>query len=104
MIDDVLLFLFPLVLTFLKSFIVMYFILKGTGMEEVKSYCFEEKEFNKIEKLADSIYNISVVLDYFCSTQREIEELYNLTPIVKKLREKSDILNTIFINFDVEEI
>lgn len=78
-------------------------VTKGAGMEEVKSYSFEEKEFKKIEKLADNIYNISVVLDYFCSTQREIEELYNLTPIVKNLREKSDVLNTIFINWSDDE-
>lgn len=72
-------------------------------MGEIKNYCFNNKEFKKIEKLADSIYNISVVLDYFCSTQREIEELYNLTPIVKNLREKSDILNSIFINLGIDK-
>ncbi len=100
-------FFFLWILAFLKPFIVMCSILEGAGMEEVKSYNFEESglraeagglamsktempfnasnqvEFNKIEKLADSIYNISVVLDYFCSNQREIEELYNLTPIIK---------------------
>ena len=52
-------------------------------MEEIKDYSFTKKEFRQMEKLADYVYNIAVVLDYFCSTQREIEELYNLTPIIK---------------------
>ena len=66
-------------------------------------YSFTKKEFRQMEKLADYIYNIAVVLDYFCSTQREIEELYNLTPIIKDLRRLSDTLNCIFINYDSEE-
>lgn len=74
-------------------------------MEEVKSYSFTEKEFRHIETLADKIYNTSVVLEYFCQNQREIEELYNISPIVSNLRENTDILNSIFINFpEGEEI
>ena len=61
-------------------------------MEEIKDYSFTKKEFRQMEKLADYIYNIAVVLDYFCSTQREIEELYNLTPIIKDLRRQSDTI------------
>lgn len=38
------------------------------------------------------IYNIAVVLDYFCRTQQEIEELYNITPIVQNLRQNADSL------------
>ena len=72
-------------------------------MEEIKDYSFNKKEFLQMEKLADYIYNIAVVLDYFCSTQREIEELYNLTTIIKYLRIQSDKLNCIFINYDSEE-
>lgn len=72
-------------------------------MEEIKDYSFTKKEFRQMEKLVDYIYNIAVVLDYFCSAQREIEELYNLTPIIKDLRRLSDTLNCIFINYDSEE-
>lgn len=72
-------------------------------MEEIKDYSFTKKEFKHMEKLADYIYNIAVVLDYFCSTQREIEELYNLTPIIKDLRRQSDTMNCIFINYDSNE-
>ncbi len=72
-------------------------------MEEIKDYSFTKKEFRQMEKLADYIYNIAVVLDYFCSTQREIEELYNLTPIIKNLRRQADVMNCIFINYDSNE-
>ncbi len=56
-----------------------------------------------MEKLAGYIYNITVVLDYFCLTQRKIEELYNLTPIIKNLRRQADIMNCTFINYDSNE-
>lgn len=72
-------------------------------MDETKNYRFSKKEFKQMEKLADYIYNISVVLDYFCTTQREIEELYNITPIIKDLRQKADNMNCIFINYDSNE-
>lgn len=72
-------------------------------MDEIKNYRFSKKEFKQMEKLADYIYNISVVLDYFCTTQREIEELYNITPIIKDLRQHADNMNCIFINYDSNE-
>ena len=56
-----------------------------------------------MEKLADYIYNIAVIIDYSCFTQRETEELYNITPIIKDLRRQSDIMKCIFINYDSEE-
>lgn len=37
------------------------------------------------------------MVDYFCVTQQEIEELYNLTPIIKNLRAEADFLNAFFI-------
>lgn len=73
-------------------------------MEEINNYCFNNKEFRQLEKLADEIYNTCVVLEYFCVNQREIEELYNISPIVKTLRQNADILNSIFINFVKDEL
>lgn len=52
-----------------------------------------DKEFKLLSKKAEAVYNIAVVADYFCITQQEIEELYNLTPIVKNLRAEADFLN-----------
>lgn len=57
-------------------------------MEE--RFIIKRKDFKKLEKYAENIYNIAVVVDYFCVTQQEIEELYNLTPIVKNLRAEAD--------------
>ena len=45
------------------------------------------------------IYNTAVVIDYFCSSQKEYEELYNLAPIVKNLRRDADQVNAFFINY-----
>ena len=39
------------------------------------------KEFKELSKLAENTYNITVVIDYFCKNQPEIEELYNLAPV-----------------------
>ncbi len=49
------------------------------------------------------LYRIAVVADYFCATQQKIEELYNLTPIIKNLRAEADYLNAFFIDAEGKE-
>lgn len=66
-------------------------------MEEA-GYNITEKEFKKISKWAESIYNIAVIVDYFVNNQPEIEECYNLVPVVKNLRDNADLLNVFFID------
>ena len=66
-------------------------------MEEV-GYNITTKEFKKLSKLADDIYNIAVVVDYFCETQPEKEECYNLAPVIKLLRRNADLINAFFID------
>jgi len=68
-------------------------------MEEVSGYNITQKEFKKLEKLSENIYNTSVVVDYFCQNQPEIEELNNLAPIVSNLKKDADVLNAFFIDF-----
>jgi len=67
-------------------------------MENTQSYTFTEQEFKQIEKLADYIYNTSVVLKKFCGNSPYTEDLQNILPIVGFLHNNSDILNNIFIN------
>jgi len=57
-----------------------------------------EKDFKNVSKWAENVYNMAVVLDYFCSNQLEIEELYNITPIIKHLKSDADLLNAFFID------
>ena len=66
-------------------------------MEET-GYNISEKEFKKISKWAENIYNIAVIVDYFVANQPEIEELYNLAPVIKNLRQNADLLNAFFID------
>lgn len=66
-------------------------------MEE--GFVIKRKDFKKLERYAENIYNTSVVIDYFCSSQKEYEELYNLAPVVKNLRRDADQVNAFFINF-----
>ena len=86
-------------------------------MEEAE-FNITEKEFKQISKWAKNVYNISVVVDYclvvgvkrarsrfsplptirFVSNQPEIEECYNLAPVIKSLRDKADLLNAFFID------
>ena len=66
-------------------------------MEEV-GYNLTRKEFNRLSKLAEDIYNIAVVVDYFCETQPEKEECYNLAPEIKLLRRNADLINAFFID------
>lgn len=69
-----------------------------------KIYNFEEKEFNKISKLSENIYNTIIVVNYFCENQPEIEELNNLAPIIKNLKHDADILNAFFIDFENDNL
>lgn len=41
---------------------------------KVNSYCLEKKEIDKFTQNAARIYNIVVVLSYFCNEQLEIEQ------------------------------
>ena len=68
-------------------------------MEKVIVYQIKQVDFEKLEKLAERIYNTTTVIDYFCRTQQKIEELYNLTPIVANLRRDADTVNAYFINY-----
>ncbi|MBR2069092.1 MAG: hypothetical protein IJ877_04940 [Candidatus Gastranaerophilales bacterium] len=56
------------------------------------------KEFKKLSKWAENVYNIAVIVDYFVSNQPEIEECYNLAPVIKSLRDNTDLLNAFFID------
>ena len=64
------------------------------------------KEFKQLSKWSENIYNTAVVIDYFVADQPEIEECYNLAPIVKQLRNDADVLNAFFIDHekDVEDL
>ena len=66
-------------------------------MEETV-YNITEKEFKQISKWAENIYNITVIIDYFVANQPEIEECYNLAPVIKHLRNDADVLNAFFID------
>lgn len=72
---------------------------KGGRMSKSKKYKIKQKDFKKLEKLAENIYNMLVVIDYFCKNQNEIEELRNITPILKNLRREADMLCVFFINY-----
>ena len=62
------------------------------------------EELKELSKRAENVYNIAVVIDYFVSNQPEIEECYNLAPVIKFLRNNADYLNSFFINFEETDI
>lgn len=70
---------------------------------KVNSYCLEKKEVDKFTQNAARIYNIVVVLSYFCNEQLEIEELSNIAPIVNYLRRESDNLYADLLELDDNE-
>ena len=67
-------------------------------MKEEDGYNISNQEFKKVSKWAEDIYNIVIVVDYFVSNQPEIEECYNLAPVIKNLRNNADLLNAFFID------
>lgn len=42
-------------------------------MKEVNGYNISEKEFKLLSRKVEAVYNMTVVVDYFCATQQEIE-------------------------------
>ncbi len=64
-----------------------------------KRFFIKRKDFKKLERYVENIYNTAIVIDYFCSTQKEYEELYNLSPVVKSLLRDADQVNAFFINY-----
>ena len=58
------------------------------------------KEFKQLSQLSENIYNTAVVIDYFVANQPEIEECYNLAPVIKHLRNDADVLNAFFIDYE----
>ncbi len=68
-------------------------------MDKIGLFQIKQKDFEKLKKLAENIYNMLVVIDYFCKNQDEIEELRNITPVIKEIRHKADILYAFFINY-----
>ena len=66
-------------------------------MEKV-GFNITPKEYKQLSKWAENIYNIAVIVDYFVANQPEIEELYNLAPVIKNLRQNADLLNAFFID------
>lgn len=72
-------------------------------MEKV-GFNITSKKFKQLSKWSENIYNTAVVIDYFVANQPEIEECYNLTPVIKHLRNDADVLNAFFIDLkkDVE--
>lgn len=70
-------------------------------MEE--NFVLNKKEFEFLKTLSEDIYNTIVVADYFVSNQSNIEELWNLSPIIKRLRKDSDKLSTFFVNYRTED-
>ena len=61
-----------------------------------------QKEFKQLSKWSENIYNTAVVIDYFVANQPEIEECYNLAPVVKHLHNDADVLNAFFIDHEKE--
>lgn len=59
----------------------------------------QDEDFQRFETSIRGIYNTLIIIDYFCSNQQEIEELANLTPIIKNLRKSADKINAFFINY-----
>ena len=69
-------------------------------MEEC--YNISAQNVLNLKQYSANIYNTTVVLDYFCSTQTQYAELNNIMPIIQNLRKDADCLYAYFINLKDE--
>lgn len=51
----------------------------------------EKLDIKKLYKLIEDVYNSSVVAEVFCENFQEVEEIGNITPLVKMLHQKIDL-------------
>lgn len=75
---------------------------KGGFIVEKVGLNITPKEFKQLSKLSENIYNTTIIIDYFVANQPEIEEYYNLAPVIKHLRNDADVLNAFFIDHEKE--
>lgn len=76
----------------------------------ISNYVKRLKNIDFLQPLYEAIVNsldanatqikikFDVEVDYFVSNQPEIEECYNLTPVIRVLRDNADLLNAFFID------
>lgn len=76
----------------------------------ISNYVKRLKNIDFLQPLYEAIVNsldanatqikikFAVDVDYFVSNQPEIEECYNLTPVIRVLRDNADLLNAFFID------
>ena len=69
---------------------------EGLSMEKT-GLNITPKEFKQLSKWSENIYNTAVVIDYFVANQPEIEECYNLAPVIKHLRNDVNVLNVFLL-------
>lgn len=60
------------------------------------------REFKRLSKRAENIYNTVVVIEYFVANPPEIEKCYNLAPVIRHLRRDADLLNAFLIVHEEE--
>ena len=58
----------------------------------------EEFNLQELYKQIEKAYNTSVVAEHFCNDFQEIEEIGNITPLVKLMHKKLDLAYTMFIS------
>ena len=62
-----------------------------------------DKKLEELTMLSDKIYNLSSVLKDYCkANSNAIEEIANLYSVVEHLHDNIDMLNSIFINMDLQ--
>ncbi len=57
-----------------------------------------KENLNELYKLIEEAYNTSVVAEHFCNNFQEIEEIGNITPLVKLIHKKLDLAYSYLIN------
>ncbi len=63
----------------------------------------EKKFFNKNHTIMKNIYNTLVLLENFCYYNEAIEEIVNITPVIKYLRDESDKLCFNFMHLKLKQ-
>lgn len=61
----------------------------------------DDLNLKELYKQIEEAYNTSVVAEHFCNDYQEIEEIGNITPLVRLLHKKLNDVYTILINAQI---
>lgn len=75
-------------------------VIIGEFMDNMYYKFISKNDIKNLSNWSEKVYNSIVVLHDFCLNRKEVEEMYNIVPIIEYMKKDADLLNAFFININ----